>query len=181
MKRIVIFISGWGVPGFLQRTPLVWDDKSWEDYGRIYLSSKMPASDVMVKKHLQKLNKFVNAFDKPIVVSQSLGAWWAANLACQPDSKIDKLVLMIPLSNLSDYPFFNASPLLYPLNREPLIKGPHKVLVAGARNDIIAPVKDHAERLARHFNATPYELNGGHYFQKDHKAFLQFTKDWIEI
>lgn len=181
MRRIIIFISGWGVPGFLQRTPLVWDDKVWEDYGRIYLSSKTPTSDVMVKNNLQKLNKFVNSFEKPIVIGQSLGAWWAANLACQPDSKIDKLVLMTPLSSLSDYPFFNASPLYYPHNRVPYIKGPHKVLVGGAKEDLIAPVSWHASKLRWHFNATPYELNGGHYYQKDHKSFLEFTKEWIEI
>lgn len=182
MQRTIIFISGWGVPSFLQKMSAVWDDNLWKDYGRVYLPSKTPTSDVAVKKHLDKLSQFVNNFPDPIVMGQSLGAWWAANLACRPDTKITKLVLLTPFTSLHDYPLvFNSSPYYYPHNKKVYVKGPHKVLVCGAANDLVAPPEQHASRLLNTFNATPYKLQGGHFFQKDHKACLNFIKDWIEI
>lgn len=182
MERTIIFISGWGVPRFLQTGSSVWDDDLWKDYGRVYLSSKTPFSDVSVKNHLDKLSLFVNSFSNPIVMGQSLGAWWAANLACLPNTKIDKLVLFTPFSSLIDYPtVFNVSPYYYLHNKKPYIKGPHKVLVCGANKDIITPIQNHASRLLSLFNGMPYSLSGGHFRQKNHKACLNFIKDWIEI
>ncbi len=181
MNRPIIFISGWGVPKFLEKTSLAWNDEMWKDYSRIYLSSKTPVSDVQVSNHLNELNKFVNSFPDPIVMGQSLVAWWAGNLACQKGTKISKLILFLPLAHLADYKFFNVSSKYSLFNREPIVSGPHKVLVAGATKDIIAPYGEHAARLANKYNACSYSLNGGHYFQQGHKACLNFMKDWIEI
>lgn len=182
MKNI-IFLSGLGVPKVLAKMPMIWNDTLWHNHKRIYLTSKIPTSDNMVKTHLKDLVKFINKFDDPVVVGQSLGAWWAANLACEPMCQMKKFVLCIPLADTNYYPIFNASPLFKPTNRTPNPQhyGPYKSLVVYASNDFIVPINQHAVPLERHFNALSYKLDGGHLIQSNHQKGLEFIKDWIEL
>lgn len=183
MTRTIIFLSGMGVPKILARSSFVWDDIRWRDYNRLYVTSKIPTSDNMVKHHLKELTNLINSFSNPVVVGQSLGAWWLANLACEPKCQMTKIAFFIPLVNANHFPIFNVSQIYHPLNRVPNKQnmGPHKALVVGAHDDLIVPTQQHANPLAVHFNASYYRMNGGHLLQKDHTSALSFTKDWIEL
>lgn len=181
MSKNIVFISGWGVPRLIAKSRFGWNDELWTDYSRIYLPSVAPKSDVMVRQHLGYLENLINSLNNPIVMGQSLGGWWAANLACQPNIKMDKVVLYTPFSDLHEYAFFNASPLYYPYNREAKVKGPHRVLICHAREDIFAGERIHTYRLMNTFNAVDYQLDGGHFKQKNRIPCLEFIKDWMEI
>lgn len=183
MNRTIIFLSGFMVPKFVSKTKFVWDDNLWKDYNRIYINSKVPSSDQMVENELLKLIKLINSYDNVTVAGQSLGAWWAANLACRPKSKINKLVMWTPLTDTSVYPIFNVSNLYYPpyLTANKNNIGLHKSIVFSANHDLIVPAKYHCLDLIKSFNAYNYVLNGGHLLQSNHKAGLNFMKDWIEI
>jgi hypothetical protein len=183
MPRTIIFISGFMVPKLIAKSSLVWDDGIWKDYHRIYLDGKTPTSDRMVSQELDKLCKFVNQFPNVTVAGQSLGAWWAANLACQIQSKIKKLVLWTPLCDARDYPFLNVTPRHDPSNKVPNSHnvGPSRTAVFAANDDWITPHREHGYSLSVRFKATDYSLNGGHYFQSNHKSGLLFMKDWIEL
>jgi pimeloyl-ACP methyl ester carboxylesterase len=182
-RRTIIFINGFAVPKFVGKTRFVWDDDFWQGYNRIHLTSAVPISDVMVSSQLTKLNKFVSQFDKPIVIGQSLGAWWAANLACHPKSNIDKMVLWTPLGDAQKYPVFNVSDYHHPVCKAPNPHniGPHKTLVCYGERDWLVPPEEHAHNLISHFKATEYKLDGGHFFQFNHKRALSYMKDWIEL
>jgi predicted alpha/beta hydrolase family esterase len=181
MKRTIVFLSGLGVPKILAKTPWCWQDDLWSDYNRIYYTSKLPKSDIMVQKKLNNLIDLTHKYSGSLFVGQSLGAWWLANLASCPEAYIKKMALWTPLADHNDYNIFNATRIFNPLNRERFVKGPAKVLVLGAKDDWITPGHQHANRLASFFQATHYLLDGGHYYQKNHEAGLQFMKDWFEL
>ncbi len=178
MKHIV-FLSGWAVPTFISKSKYVWNEPFWEDYHCTFIPSKTPISDQMIEMEMGRLQKIIDSFPDPIVVGHSLGGWWASNLAVR-DLQTEKLVLWTPLSNTSGYPVFNASEHYQPINHEPKIHGPSRVLTFVASYDMVTPPYQ-AKNLCKFFNATPYFLSGGHYFQSDHQAGLQYTKDWIEL
>ncbi len=183
MTRTIIFLSGMGVPNFLSKSKYVWDDKLWKDYQKIYIKSDIPMSDKMVSFQLKKLTSFINKFSNCIVTGQSLGGWWAANLACEPECQIKKMVLLTPLIDANKYSIFNVSKLYNPMNRKPndRLIGPHKSLVLSANDDLIVPPAEHSAPIIQHFNATSYALKGGHFWQSNHAAALDYTKDWIEL
>ena len=171
------------VPKWLAKSKFVWNDSFWKDYQRIYLFSKIPTSDYMVEKELDELCSFVNLFPNVTLAGQSLGAWWGANLACHPESKISKLVLWTPLGHAHDYPIFNVTFQHHPINKTPNSHniGPHRTMVAYAQDDLIVPHERHAWGLMRQFSSTDYVLNGGHLLQSNHQAGLSFMKEWIEL
>lgn len=181
--KTIIFISGFMVPKLLAKSKFVWEDSMWKDYRRIHIPSKTPLSDTMVDRELDRLCHLVNMFPNAIVAGHSLGAWWAANLACHPQSKIKKLVFWTPLSDTVAYPIFNVTNRHYPVYKSPNAHnvGPHKTLTFEAVNDFIVPPKDHSFQLNNHFKGTLYRLKGGHFFQSNHKAGLLFMKDWVEL
>lgn len=177
----VIFINGLSIPTYLSKTRYVWNDDLWKDYNRKYLSSPIAISNLDFQNKLESLIKIVNSVENPVVIGQSLGAWWAANLACTKEVKLNKLILMTPLVDARDVPFFNISKGINPLEKPPFIVGPDKVLVCFAKNDIICPPYTNAYNLLRHFNGIQYHLNGGHFFQKDHTSCLKFMQDWMDF
>jgi hypothetical protein len=177
----IIFINGLSIPKILAKTKYVWDDKLWKNYNRAYLSSPVSISDLDAKNQLTELINIVNSVDSPIVIGQSLGAWWAANLACVKDINLNKLILFTPLADARLAPMCNVTKIMNPLEQPPYLTGPHKVLVCEAKYDMVCPIYEHSYPLIRHFNAMPYSLNGGHFFQKDHTACLSFIQDWIDL
>lgn len=179
--RTIIFISGFMVPKWLSKSKFVWDDSMWKDYRRIYISSKTPISDSMVERELDKLSDLTRMFPDSIVAGHSLGAWWAANLACHTQYKINKLVFWTPLSHINDYPIFNVTGRHHPLHKTPNISGPNKVLNIEARFDFVVRAARHAAPLTRFFKADSYKLDGGHFFQENHQKGLSFMKEWIEL
>jgi pimeloyl-ACP methyl ester carboxylesterase len=181
--RTIIFISGFMVPKWLAKSRFVWNDSLWKYYRRIYLPSKTPLSDSMVDRELDKLCHLVNLFPDAILAGHSLGAWWAANLACSPNANISKLVFWTPLGDTTDYPIFNATKRHYPPRKtpNPNLIGPHKALTFEGKYDFIVPPKDHSHCLNQHFKGMSYHLKGGHFYQSNHKAGLLFMKDWIGL
>jgi pimeloyl-ACP methyl ester carboxylesterase len=183
MDRTIIFISGFAVPTWLAKTRFVWDDSLWKDYRRIYLPSRTPLSDNMVERELDKLCHLTHLFPNVTLAGQSLGAWWAANLACHPQSKIKKLALWTPLGDANAYPIFNVTQRHHPSNKTANKRnvGPHHAAIFCAKNDLIVPPKEHSLPLISQFEPTVYRLDGGHLLQSNHKAGLIFMKDWIEL
>jgi pimeloyl-ACP methyl ester carboxylesterase len=181
MNKTIIFINGWQVPKFIAKSKLVWDKDFWSDYHCIWLSSKTPTSDGMVQRELDKLQDLLSKYPEAAVAGQSLGGWWASNLAVRPEVHINKLVLWTPLGNTRDYPIFNVTPRFHPPHQGLAHNsGPHRVLVLYGKDDLIVPPNDHAHQLTKHFSATDYRLNGGHFYQSNHRAALEYMKDWIE-
>lgn len=181
MSKTIIFISGWAVPKFIAKSKWVWDKDFWADYKCIWLSSKTPTSDGMVQKELNKLQNLLNLYPDATLAGQSLGGWWASNLALRSEVKIKKLVLWTPLGNAGDYLIFNVTPRFHPPHQELVSNsGPNRVLVLYGKDDLIVPPDAHAHHLSRHFRAMDYKLNGGHLYQSNHRAALQYMKDWIE-
>ena len=181
--RTIIFLNGFMVPKKLATSKFVWDDSMWGDYRRIYLPSKTPLSDSMVDRELDRLCYLVNLFPNTIVAGHSLGAWWAANLACHPQAKIDKLVFWTPLADTKDYPIFNVTHRHHPMRKTPHPHnvGPHKTLSFEAQYDFIVPPREHSYHLNNHFKGSLYRLKGGHFFQSNHRAGLIYMKDWLEL
>jgi len=137
----------------------------------------------MVERELHTLTSLVNQFPNVTVAGQSLGAWWAANLACQPQSRIKKLVLWTPLGDANAYPIFNVTQRHHPPHKTPNKHnvGPHRAAVFAAKDDLIVPPREHSLPLINQFEPTVYRLDGGHLLQSNHKAGLIFMKDWIEL
>lgn len=182
MNKTIIFISGWAVPKIIAKSKLVWDESHWSDYRCLWISSKTPTSDRMVERELDRLQRLVELFPGATLAGQSLGAWWSANLALRPEVLIKKLVLWTPLCDAGEFPIFNVTPRYHPPNQELLDnKGPHRVLSMIAKDDWIVHPREHGITLAQHFRSTPYTLDGGHFYQSNHKAGLQYMKDWIEL
>ena len=182
MSKTIIFINGWAVPKFIAKSPWVWDESFWAGYQRIWISSKTPTSDGMVQKELDRLQTILSKYPGATLAGHSLGGWWSANLALRPEVKINKLVLWTPLGYAGDYPIFNVTPRFHPPHQGPTHNsGPHRVLVLYGKDDLIVPSAHHALPLARHFGALEYRLEGGHFFQSNHRAALRYMKDWIEL
>lgn len=180
-NKTLIFLSGFAVPNWLSKSHFVWDDYFWKDYQRIYIPSKTPISDNMVSRELDNLSNIINKYNNPVVIGQSLGGWWAANLGCQPNVNINKLVLWTPVCHADYYPIFNITKRHNPLLKTNAIQGPHKVLISYAYNDWLVPYEQHALPLLNKFGGMIYRLNGGHWLQKNHKFGLSFMKEWIEL
>lgn len=180
--RTIIFLNGIGCPITLAKSPFVWHDSQWTEYNRIYQYSRVPTSDTMVERELSRLSQLISQYDNPIIAGHSLGAWWAANLACRPSVSMDRMVLFSPLGTANTYPIFNVSNRYDPaqLHPNPEIVGPHKSLVFYGNMDIIVPHKTHALPLIKKFQPTTYVLKGGHFLQANHLQSIQFMKEWIE-
>lgn len=178
----IIFLNGFAIPIALSKTRFVWNDSIWKDYNRVYNTSRVPLSDKMVEYELDRLTDIINQFDNPIVAGHSLGAWWAANLACHAQSRIKKLVLWTPLGDASHYPIFNVSQKFHPELRKhnKMCYGKQKTLLVHSTMDLIVPAYRHTPGLIKMFDPTIYTLYGGHIFQINHKAGLSFMKKWVE-
>lgn len=171
------------VPQFISKSKLVWDHEMWSDYKCIYISSKTPTSNTMVGRELQRLQNIVESFPNATVVGHSLGGWWAANLALQSNVDIPKLVLWTPLNDIDLYPVFNVTNKYIPTKRKLTTNNiySHRVLTFIAKEDLIVPPAVHGKALAQHFRSMEYILDGGHFYQKNHKVALSYMKDWIEV
>ncbi len=181
MNKTIIFISGWAVPKLIAKSKLVWDKSLWHDYKTIFLNSKTPTSDKMVAQELDSLQDLVESNPGCTLAGQSLGAWWSANLALRPHVTIKKMVLWTPLGDANVYPIFNVSRRYHPMGQHPHVNyGPHRVLTMVGMRDFIVPPEYHARDLNAHFNGIEYKLKGGHFYQLNHAAGLQYMKDWIE-
>lgn len=181
MNKTIIFLSGWMVPKFVSKSKLVWDESFWSDYRCLWISSKTPTSDGMVKRELDRLQHLLELFPGAAIAGQSLGGWWAANLALRPKLNIKKMVLWTPLGNAGAYPIFNVTPRYHPPNQLTNANyGPGRVLIFEAKHDLIVPPQHHAINLVQHFGGLRYTLNGGHFYQSNHRQALEYMKDWIE-
>lgn len=180
MKNI-IFLSGLCVPKFIAKSRFVWNEPLWSKYNTTFITSKIPISDNMVVSELNRLSGIINEFDNPIIAGHSLGAWWASNLACSKNISISKLILLTPLSNANYYPIFNVTPKFDPVNNIPYIHGPHRTLVISSEYDLIVPQATHSNRIANHFCAQTYQLNGGHFYQTDHDQMINYMQSWIDL
>lgn len=181
MNKTIIFISGWMVPKIVGKSPLVWDKDFWSGYKTIFLNSKTPTSDRMVAEELDYLQNIVESNPGCALAGQSLGAWWSANLALRPHVSIKKMVLWTPLGDANAYPIFNVTRRYHPMNQKPTSnQGPHRVLTMIGKYDLIVPPNYHAEELNSHFRGMPYLLEGGHFYQSNHKSALHYMKEWIE-
>lgn len=182
MSKTIIFINGWAVPKFIAKSAWIWDESFWSGYRRLWISSKTPTSDGMVQKELDRLQHLLSLFPGATLAGHSLGGWWASNLALRPGIQIRKLVLWTPLGNAGYYPIFNVTPRFHPPHQELIHNsGPHRVLVLYGKDDLIVPPNEHALHLARHFRAMEYKLSGGHFFQSNHRAALEYMKEWVEL
>lgn len=181
--QTIIFLSGWRLPEFVSKSSLFFNDSFWKGYNRVYYKSKSPISDQMVNQELSNLVELINNYKDTVVIGHSLGAWWAANLACHPQTKINKLALWTPLGNTKDFPIFNLTTIQEPINKITNIHniGINKTFITYAKYDLIVPYKNHAIPLINKFNATSLSLNGGHTWQKDHNKGLLQLKQWIEL
>jgi predicted alpha/beta hydrolase family esterase len=179
--KTIIFISGWLIPHHIAKGKLLWNEPMWKDYHTIFLKAKTPYSDVMVASNLDRLESLLHRHPNAILAGHSLGGWWLSNLIIRPTVKINKLVLWTPLSNTQGYPF-NASSNYCPTNHLPNSQnvGSHKVLVFSAVNDLIVSSR-HSISLAHHFKAMTYQLDGGHFYQKNHQQALNYMADWMEL
>jgi len=181
MARTIIFISGWKVPKWLAKSSFVWNANFWKEYNCIFLDSKTPESNHMIHEELDNLEGLVREHPDCAVVGQSLGGWWAANLALRHSVDIKKLILWTPVCDASAYPIFKAGRFYHPPYRATNHNsGPQRVLTLPATDDLIVPSDAHGYELAKHFNSMTYTLYGGHVYQMNHKQALQYMKDWIE-
>lgn len=183
MKKTIVFLHGIFIPNWLGGSKFVWDKSQWEDYNCIWLESKVPYSDMMVERELDRLQRLMEKHPGAVIAGHSLGAWWAANLACRHNCDLAGTVLWTPLINHELYPIFNATARYHPCKQAPNPKntGAHKMLVFYGENDLIVPHKEHSYHSINHFKATPYALQGGHFWQTNHTVALQYMKDWIEV
>jgi hypothetical protein len=182
MNKTIIFMGGIFIPNWLAKSKFVWDESHWNDYKCIWLESKIPYSDTMVERELDRLQRLLNRYPGATLAGHSLGAWWASNLACRPNCDITKTVLWTPLVDHEPYPIFNVTPRYNPCKQTPNPNniGPKKVLVVYGDEDLIVPHQHHAYHGVMHFRASPYLLAGGHLYQKNHKEALVYMKQWIE-
>jgi pimeloyl-ACP methyl ester carboxylesterase len=182
MNKTIIFMSGICVPQWLAQSKFIWDSNLWKNYNCIWLNSKIPYSDSMVGRELDQLENLVQKYDEVILAGHSLGAWWISNLICRDSVNVEKTILFTPLTDTSQYPIFNATPRYHPCNQLPNINniGLHKILIAYGNEDLIVSQTRHAFNLVMHFKAMPVRLEGGHFYQTNHKASLMYIKDWVE-
>jgi pimeloyl-ACP methyl ester carboxylesterase len=177
----ILFLSGFGAPAIASKSWLFFDEKSWK-MKTIFYKSKTPTSPAMVENEIENLADLV-AQDDTHVVGHSLGAWWAANLACRSYSKINKMVLWTPLGLAGVFPFFRAARHQEPFNGTPNKHnlGLDKTLVVCAKYDLIVPYVAHALPLIDKFKAESLFLTGGHLYQIDHAKGLSTMKQWLGV
>lgn len=177
----VLFLSGFGAPEFASKSQFFFDEKSWKTKTLFY-KSKTPTSSTMVEFELKNLADLV-AQDDTHVIGHSLGAWWAANLACRHYSRINKMVLWTPLGLAGVFPFFKAAWHQEPFNGTPNLHnvGLDKTLVVYAKNDLIVPYVAHSLPLIDKFKAESLSLNGGHLYQTDHTKGLFAMRQWLGV
>lgn len=180
--KTIIFLNGVMMSTWLAKSKFLWDQTLWSDYNCVWVSSKLPYSDMMVGKELDRLQRLLEQYPNATLAGQSLGAWWAANLACRSNCNISKMVLWTPLVNHLEYPIFNVTARYHPYHQTPNPNntGLHKALVFYGDEDLIVPQQTHAYYNIMHFKALSYKLHGGHLLQKNHQAALKYMKDWIE-
>lgn len=176
-------MSGFAVPKFVAKSRFLWNEPMWPDYNKIWLSSKTPTSDMMVEKELDRLEYILGLYPNATLAGQSLGGWWLANLALRPNIAINKLVLWTPLCDCRDYPIFNVTERYNPAKQIPngINYGFRRVLVLGAKNDLIVPSAKHSWKLSDLFGSITYYLNGGHFYQNNHQSALTYMKEWINL
>ena len=183
--KTIIFLSGFALPNIISKSSLFFDRNFWSNYNTIFYKSKIPISDSMVNQEIESLTKLTNQYvvNDLVVVGHSLGAWWAANLACNPDFKANKLALWTPLGIANMFPIFLSSNKSEPLFKTPNINniGINNTTVIYAKYDLIVPYQQHALPLIKMFKADSLCLNGGHAWQLDHKYGLTYLKNWINI
>jgi dienelactone hydrolase len=131
------------------------------------------------------------------VAGMSLGGYTAALLSTV-ESRLDWVVLFIPLADLTDVTFEHealrgeqipeplrdagkrALQLVRPLARKPLVPG-ERMLVVAAEGDRITAKDTHAERLAAHFGAPLVAFPGGHLLQFGRRAGLRAMERLIRV
>lgn len=179
----IIFLSGFIVPKFVSKSNWFFEEGFWKGHRTVFYGSKTPTSDSMVEREMYNLMDLINNHPGAHVIGHSLGCWWAANLACHPQTKMNKMVLWTPLGIAGVFPMFRVSAKYEPFYGTPNRNncGPDKTLVVYAKNDLIVPWKAHAHPLIGQFNAEELSLNGGHLWQSDHKEKLILTKNWLEL
>ena len=180
--KTIIFLSGLALPKFISKSPWFFQDSFWKNYNRIYYKSKIPSSNSLVEEELFNLTQLVNTFSNVSLIGHSLGAWWAANLACESRAIIKKMILWTPLGTTQTYPIFNVSSDYEPINKIPNKQntGKNNVLTIFANKDLVVPFQQHSAPLINLFESHTYQLNGGHVWQYNHVEGLNFSKKWIE-
>jgi pimeloyl-ACP methyl ester carboxylesterase len=179
--KTIVFLSGFSVPSFVSKSSWFFEEPFWEGYNTIFYKSRTPTSDRMVVDEMDNLIELMSPYSDVSVVGHSLGGWWAANLACNSQSKISKVALWTPLGIASEFPIFPVSWRSEPGNKiaNSHNVGPDKVLLAYAVDDLIVPYKEHALPFRKQFDACTYALDGGHMWQTNHKDGLQVLKNWL--
>jgi pimeloyl-ACP methyl ester carboxylesterase len=181
MNKTIIFISGFGVPQVVAQSRFLWDKPFWSDYKCIWQSSRTPTSDGMVERELNRLQRLLGRYPDATLAGHSLGGWWAANLALRSNVTINKMVLWTPLCNAGVYPIFKVSARYHPLTQEIAGNfGRNHVLTFVAKDDVIVPPYSHGTKLSAHFLSGFFKLDGGHFYQANHKLALYYMKHWIE-
>lgn len=181
--KTLVFLSGFAVPSFISRSSWFFEETFWDGFNCVFYKSKTPTSDEMVNQELENLNKLISPYQDVSVIGHSLGCWWASNLACYDNSKINKLALWTPLGIANDFFIFTSSNESEPLFKKtkPENMGPDKSLVVYAYKDLIVPYTRHAVPLINKFQAASLSLDGGHIWQSDHKKGLSILKDWLKL
>jgi predicted alpha/beta hydrolase family esterase len=181
--KTIIFMSGIFVPKWLAKSKFIWNKSHWSNYKCLWLNSKIPYSDMMVERELDYLERLINKYPGAILAGHSLGAWWAANLLCRPSFSIKKAIFWTPLVDANEYPIFNVTPRYDPCKQDPnpINVGINKTLVVYGSDDLLVPHESHSYNLSNHFKSMPYRLEGGHFYQTNHQAALNYMQDWIEI
>jgi len=179
--KTIVFLSGFSMPAFVSKSSWFFEEPFWEEYNAIFYKSRTPTSDRMVLNEMDNLIELMAPYPDVCVVGHSLGGWWAANLACHPDSKMDKVALWTPLGTAGEFPIFPVSWKSEPGNKTPNAHnmGPDKVFLAYAKDDLIVPCESHALPFIEQFKTSTYALDGGHIWQTNHKEGLQVLKNWI--
>jgi alpha-beta hydrolase superfamily lysophospholipase len=133
-------------------------------------------------RDLRALVGFLRARGAPSVgvMGMSLGGY-SASLLATVEPGLEFLVPIIPLASIADFArergrlgtreeereqhtaLEAANAIVSPLRRAPLVPK-ERVLVVGGEADRITPL-EHAERLARHFEARLVKMHGGHLLQ----------------
>jgi predicted alpha/beta hydrolase family esterase len=181
--KTIIFMSGIFVPKWLAKSKFIWDKSHWFDYKCLWLNSKIPYSDIMVEKELDYLERLVKKYPGAILAGHSLGAWWVANLICRETITVKKSIFLTPLVDTNGYPIFNVTSRYNPCKQIPNYNniGLDKTLVVYGKEDLLVPQEDHSFDLINHFKSTPYRLEGGHFYQTNHHAALNYMKEWVEL
>jgi predicted esterase len=181
--KTIIFMSGIFVPKWLAKSRFIWNKPHWQDYKCLWLDSRVPYSDIMVEKELDYLERLIKKYPGAILAGHSLGAWWAANLLCRETVSVKKTIFLTPLVNANEYPIFNVTPRYDPCKQIPNDDniGLSRTLVVYGTQDLLVPQHRHSYSLISHFKAMSYSLDGGHFYQKNHQAALDYMKDWAEI